>query len=162
MRTFPRRKFLQIEKIRSAIRQYLTNDQARVILRIVEDWFVSLSTLLGAFAIVRFFVRWIIASILSMLWIAAIIRPPTARIVADTRSMLGDGIAGSCPKIIIGYAACHVPVVCGGRPSPPWPISLEYINRFPAKLAMVFRNRPLSSSLRSLNRNACSSKYRKR
>src|SRR6266436_3416159 len=60
------------------------------------------------------------------------------------------------------YAVCHVPVVCGGRPSPPWPMSLEYINRFPAKLAIVFKNRPLSSSLRSLNRNACSSRYLKR
>src|SRR6202162_1747435 len=54
------------------------------------------------------------------------------------------------------YAVCHVPVVCGGRPSPLSPMSLEYINRFPANLAMVFRNRPLSLSLRSLNRNACS------
>ena len=58
------------------------------------------------------------------------------------------------------HVVCHVPVVCGGRPSPPSPMSLEYINRFPAKLAIVFRNRPLSLSLRSLNRNACSSKYR--
>jgi hypothetical protein len=34
--------------------------------------------------------------------------------------------------------------------------SLEYLNRFPAKLEIAFKNRPLSLSLSSLNRNSCS------
>jgi hypothetical protein len=40
-------------------------------------------------------------------------------------------------------------------------MSFEYIKRFPAKLAIAFRNRPLSLSLRSLNRNEISEKMKR-
>src|SRR2546427_6286613 len=60
----------------------------------------------------------------------------------------------------IGFqAVCHVPA--GWGPSPPSAaMSFAYFNVLPTYPRKALVNRPASLSLRSLNRNACSSRYR--
>jgi hypothetical protein len=61
------------------------------------------------------------------------------------------------------YAVCHVPVGLGFSPSfSDCPISFEYRIPLPTTPRKALMNRPASFSLRSLNRNACSSRYRNR
>lgn len=94
--------------------------------------------------------------------IAALFLPDEATVtpsgMSSWNAQMGRGDMISI--LLIWLFAFLYPAVCGSNPSASCPMRLLYVRRLPKMPSSVLRNRPWSLSLRSLNRNACSSRYR--